>query len=144
MLERSSRTTAELRQRLARRRHPAPAIEATIGRLVDVGLLNDDAYGRQFARTRLAAGRTAPARVERELMRRGIDRQTAAAALQEVLSEDAIDVVAILDDTVRRRATTLAKLDASTRRRRLYAYLARRGFDPDEIRRALERLGGAD
>ncbi len=112
-------------------------------RLVNVGLLDDGAYARQFARTRLAAGRTAPSRIQRELTRRGVDRQTATAALQDVVTEDAVDVAAILDDAVRRRAATLAKLDAATRRRRLYAYLARRGFDADDIQRALTRLAAA-
>ena len=135
---------AELRQRLARHRHPPAAIEATIQRLLNVGLLDDGAYARQFGRSRLAAGRTAPARVERELVQRGVDRQTAAAALQDVLTEDAVDVETLLDETLRHRAKALAKLDTGTRRRRLYAYLARRGFNPDEIRRALERLGAAD
>jgi SOS response regulatory protein OraA/RecX len=37
----------------------------------------------------------------------------------------------------------LAKLDDFTRRRRLYAFLARRGFNPDEIREALDALGAA-
>lgn len=143
MLERRSRTTAELRQRLARRGHPSAAIDAAILRLANVGLLDNGAYARQFARTRLAAGRTAPSRVQRELTRRGVDRQTAAAALQDVVTEDAVDVAAILDDAVRRRAATLAKLDATTRRRRLYAYLARRGFNADDIQRALTRLAAA-
>jgi regulatory protein len=140
MLDRRSRTVSELRQRLARHRHAPSAIEATLQRLVNVGLLDDDAYARQFVRSRLAAGRTAPARVQRELVHRGVDRQTAETALQDVVTEDAVEVETIIDDAVRRRAPSLAKLDAGTRRRRLYAYLARRGFNPDEIRRALERL----
>ncbi len=139
MLERRSRTAAELRQRLGRRGHAPAAVDATIARLATVGLLDDEAYARQFARTRLAAGRAAPSRLERELVRRGLDRQTAAAALQDVLTEDAVDVAAILDEAVRRRMAMLAKLDAATRRRRLFAYLARRGFDAADIRSAIER-----
>ena len=36
---------------------------------------------------------------------------------------------------------SLARFDDFTRRRRLYAFLARRGFDPDEIRSVMTTLG---
>jgi len=39
---------------------------------------------------------------------------------------------------------SLAKLDDVTARRRLYAFLARRGFNPDEIRGAMSALGAID
>lgn len=139
MLDARPRSVADMRRRLARRGHRTDTIDATIGRLVSAGLLDDDAYARQFARTRLTAGRTAPSRVRLDLMRRGIDRTTAAAAVRDVLSEETVDVAAILDDLVRNRAALLADLDERSRRRRLYGYLVRRGFDADEIRRALAR-----
>jgi SOS response regulatory protein OraA/RecX len=34
----------------------------------------------------------------------------------------------------------MSKLDDETARRRLYAFLARRGFNPDEIRSAIDAL----
>ncbi len=137
MLDVRARTLTDVRRRLARRGHRPDTIEAAVGRLMSAGLLDDDAYARQFARSRLTAGRTAPSRVRLDLMRRGVDRATAAAAVQDVLSEETVDVAAILEGLVRNRAALLADLDEHTRRRRLYSYLARRGFDADDIRRAL-------
>jgi len=140
MLDVRARTTTELRQRLARRGYEATEIDNTIERLLAVGLLDDTAYARQFTRARLGAGRAAPSRVHYDLLRRGVDRRTASAAVQDVLAEGSVDTTAILDDLVRRRAGTLARLDDATRRRRLHAYLARRGFDSDDIRGALARV----
>ena len=37
-----------------------------------------------------------------------------------------------------RRAMALARFDRATQRRRLYAYLARRGYNADDIRRAVK------
>jgi regulatory protein len=144
MLDVRGRTLTDMRRRLARRGHRSDTIEATITRLVSAGLLDDATYARQFARARLAAGRTAPPRVRLELMRRGVDRATAAAAIEEVLSDETVDVAAILDALVRNRAALLADLDARTRQRRLFAYLARRGFDADDIRRALRAREGSE
>lgn len=137
MLDVRARTLTDMRRRLARRGHCPDTIEATVARLMSAGLLDDDAYARQFARSRLTAGRTAPSRVRLDLMRRGVDRATAGAAVQDVLSEETVDVAAILEDLVRNRAALLSDLDERSRRRRLYSYLARRGFDADDILRAL-------
>jgi SOS response regulatory protein OraA/RecX len=38
----------------------------------------------------------------------------------------------------RKRAISLARFDRPTQRRRLYAYLARRGYSADDIRRAVK------
>ena len=40
----------------------------------------------------------------------------------------------------RKRAASLARYDAATRKRRLYGQLARRGFTPDVIRSAMEAV----
>jgi regulatory protein len=39
-----------------------------------------------------------------------------------------------------KRVRTLAKLDPATRRRRLYGFLARKGYDGDKIRLAMQRV----
>lgn len=143
LLEARPRTRADLRRRLLRRGHSSDEIDMVLERLAGAGLVDDSAYGRQFARSRLEAARTAPARIERDLVQRGLDRRTAATAVQDVLADEPVDMAAIVDTVVQRRAVLLAGLDERTRRRRLYAYLARRGFDADDIRRALRALTGA-
>ena len=142
MLERRARTASELRRGLARAGHASVEIDATVDRLGAAGLLDDVAYANHFARTRLAAGRTAPARVREDLVRRGVDRRTAAAAVETVVAEDEVDLAAILDEVASRRAASMARYDDATRRRRLYSYLARRGYESEAIRGALERVLG--
>jgi SOS response regulatory protein OraA/RecX len=34
----------------------------------------------------------------------------------------------------------MSKLDGPTKRRRLYGFLARRGYEPDEIRRVIKEI----
>jgi regulatory protein len=140
MLDVRSRTTKEMRQRLARRGYDAAAIDGAVERLLAVGLLDDVAYARQYTRGRLAAGEAAPSRVQHDLVRRGLERETAVAVVRDVMAEEQVDLTVVLDDLVRRRARTLARFDDATRRRRLYAYLARRGFETEAIRGALARV----
>jgi regulatory protein len=41
----------------------------------------------------------------------------------------------------RKKLRSLAKLDSVVRRRRLYAFLARRGYDGEDVRWAMEVVG---
>ena len=60
-----------------------------------------------------------------------------------ISTEDLEIVLASHDDrsaaveAVRKRSAALTKLDADVRKRRLYAYLQRRGFDPEMISYAI-------
>jgi regulatory protein len=46
-----------------------------------------------------------------------------------------------VERAARRKLRSLAKLDPATRRRRLYAFLARRGYDGEDIRRTMAAVG---
>jgi len=140
MLGARAYATRELRQRLVRRGFPEPDVDAAIARLTAAGLLDDAAYARHLTRSRIVGGRAAPRRVRLELARRGVDRATADAAVDAVVEDEAVDPAAALEALARRRAVTLARLDPATRRRRLYAYLARRGYDADDIQAVLRRI----
>ncbi len=136
-LERRAYSTEEIRQRLARNGYEAAAIEQTIARLTRAGLLDDAAYARQVARSKLVGARFGARRVRQELARRGVPRQLIGAAVEEVTQDEEVDSSAQAIEVARRRSRDLAGLDPVVQRRRLYAYLARRGFGPDDITAAV-------
>jgi regulatory protein len=80
--------------------------------------------------------------VGQELFRRGVDRDVADAAIAETFEEEAVDEDLLVERAARKKLRALAGLDAPTRDRRLYAFLARRGFDGDAIRRAMKKVTG--
>jgi regulatory protein len=127
----------ELRSRLVRRGYDDAETDRAIDALEQVGLVDDLAFARQFARSRLESGGVAPTRVQLELSRRGVPLAIAESAIADVLADEAIDVRARLDQLARRRAALVAGLSPSTKRRRLFAFLARRGYDVDAINRAV-------
>jgi regulatory protein len=140
MLERRAYGTDELRRRLERRGIATDEIERVIERLTAAGVLDDAAYARQVARAKLAGARHAPRRVRQELVRRGVPRDLIESALDDVVSEEGVDTGAQLLELARRRATTLQKLHPTAQRRRLYAYLARRGYGGEEIGRVVAEV----
>ena len=140
MLAVRGRASGELKRLLVQKGESPRVVDQVIGRLQAAGFLDDAAFARQFTRYRTVAGGLSRRRIERELWRRGIDRATAAAAIEQTFVEEGVDEAAAIEQVAERKFRTLAKLDVLTKRRRLYAFLARRGYDLDAISQVVRRL----
>ena len=125
-LERRAFATGDLRRKLRRNGHPAPAVDLAIERALRVRLLDDQAYVSQYVASRSARGR-GPSRLRRDLSALGIDRGTIDAALAVQWPEPE-DALVLARELAQRRARQLAAQPREVRRRRILAYLARRGF----------------
>ena len=134
------RSVAELRRKLIQKGEPAEAVDAAIERLRGQKLLDDDQFARQFARSKVVGAGASRRRIAMELGRKGVDRETANAAIDEMAESEGIDVSAAIHRVAEKKWKSLSKLDEATATRRLYAFLARRGFNPDEIRSAMQVL----
>jgi regulatory protein len=142
MLAARARSSADLRRQLVRKGEPGLLVDAAIARLQAAGFLDDAAYARAFTRSKALGGGASRRRVQQELARKGVARDVTDDAVAEVFEEEAIDEEASLDRLVQKRLRSLAKLEPAVRDRRLWSFLARRGFDADAIRKAIERVGG--
>jgi regulatory protein len=80
--------------------------------------------------------------VHQELFKRGVSRDVAHAAVDEVVEDEGLSDEASIERVARKKWRTLAELDPPTRRRRLYGFLARRGFDSDDVSRMVRLLEG--
>jgi regulatory protein len=132
------RAAAELRRRLVQKGIVAARAEAAVGRLVEQGLVDDRAFALAVTRSKALGGGASRRRIGQELARRGVDRETADAAVEEVWRDEEVDQSETVERLARKRLGALRGLEAGAQRRRLYAFLARRGYDADEIRRALD------
>jgi regulatory protein len=137
MLAFQPRSARDLRRRLVQKGEDASHVDAAIERLVANGLLDDAAFARQFARSRVAGQGASKRRLQQDLFKRGVVREVADDAIAEVLTDEGVDEGEVVERVARKKARSLTKLDAPTRRRRLYAFLARRGYEADAIRRAM-------
>lgn len=141
-LERRSYALAELRRRLVQKGHPPEAADFAISRAVDARLIDDASFSRNYVESRAARGR-GPARLRRDLMGLGVARADIDAALAAQWSEpDAHLVIAV--ELARKRALQLRGLPREVRRRRLLAYLGRRGFTGREVSELVARVLRAD
>jgi len=141
LLATRARATRELERLLVRKGEPAALAKAAVARLAAQGFLDDASFARQFARTKLALG-LSRRRMQAELGRRGVDRGVADTAIDEVVVDDGVDEAGACDRIAARKFRSLKDLPSDVQRRRLYAFLARRGYEPDDVRRVVDRFVG--
>lgn len=144
MLEARARGVAELRRLLIRKGEPAVDVDAAIERLRASGLLDDANYARQLTRSKAIGAGLSRRRIQQELTKRGVAREISDEAIDDVFEEESIDEEASIERVARKKLRMLTKVDEPTRRRRLYGFLARRGYDSDDIQRVLQRLVGRE
>jgi regulatory protein len=140
MLAARGRASGELKRLLVRKGEEPHVVGVVIERLTAAGFLDDDAFARQFTRSKSTTG-ISRRRIEQELTRKGVERGLATAAVTETFAEEHVDESAAIQLAAEKKLRTLGRVDDATRRRRLYGYLARRGFDADAIRETVDRLG---
>jgi len=114
--------------------------DATIGRCIELGYLDDEAYASAFVRERIRLKPRGRPRLVSELLSRGIDRDTAEQAVETTLDEEGVKEADLLRDVALRRAHSLRNLDPPAARRRLAAFLARRGFRTGAVREVVREL----
>jgi regulatory protein len=139
-----ARSSRELRRQLVRKGEPAEQVDAAIARLQLAGFVDDGAFARQFARSKAVGAGMSRRRIQQELGRRGVARQIGDDAIADVFEEEQLDERAVVEQAARKKLHSLKNLDTETRKRRLYAFLARRGYDLDDIRRVMQAVGGAE
>ncbi|HEY2852868.1 MAG TPA: regulatory protein RecX [Gemmatimonadaceae bacterium] len=140
MIAMRARSAAELRRLLLRKGEPAEYVEIAVERLQRAGFLDDASFARQFARAKALGSGLSRRRLQQELARRGVARDIADSAIAEVFSEEHIDEGDTLERVARKKLKSLSRLDTQVQRRRLYSFLARRGYDSDDIARTLRAV----
>ena len=87
-----------------------PTATRVLARLEEAGLIDDAKYALAYARSKLLGSGTSRRRIKQELARKGV-----------------------IERVARKKIASMGDLEPLVLRRRLFAFLARRGYDPDEI-----------
>jgi regulatory protein len=132
--------SSALRRKLIQKEYPAADTDDVIRRLLDNGLLNDAKFAEQYARSKMLSTGASKRRVTQDLYRKGIKGDVATEAIANVVEQDEIDPAAVIERVARKKLAQLGDLEPVVLRRRLFAFLARRGYDLDEIKAVVSRL----
>lgn len=137
LLTATPKSVKALRDKLTEKGFPDEIVQKTLQKLEGNGLISDRAFAQGIV-TRLTQGRPSGARmIGFELKRKGVP-----AKMREEILEG------LNPDEERERAREIAqvkwerfaKLDGDKRKRRVYDFLLRRGFDYQLVRDVVEQL----
>ena len=126
---------------MKRKKFSEQAIEATAAFLKEKGFINDQDFTRLWIASRIKKP-LGIRRIRQELRSKGIDADSIEqqfADLKETYSEEEV-----VREIVRRKMDALTRLAPLIAKRRLYAYLLRRGFSPDIVIEALSKIRCTD
>jgi regulatory protein len=129
-----------LHRKLIQKQYPAADADDAIRRLVDNGLLDDEKFAEQYARSKMLSTGASKRRLQQDLYRKGIRGDVATSAIAAVIEQEDIDPAAIVERVAAKKIAQLGNLEPVVVRRRLFAFLARRGYDVDEIKRVVSLL----
>ncbi len=127
------RSEKELRDRLREKRFDPDTVEKTIGRLRELGYVDDVSFARFWTETRQTLRPRSRRLLVSELRRRGVSGSTADEATVGISDEEAAY------EAAGRQLRALQGLDYRRFRERLGRFLTRRGFGYDVARRVIER-----
>jgi regulatory protein len=130
------RSYAEIERKLRDRGFGDAAVRTVLSNLIRLGYVDDEKFADQWAQSRIRLRGLGRRRIEQELRDKGIDRETARRALDDVLTADL--EIETARRAIERKLTTMMTLDRETRHRRLAAFLERRGFSFAVIRHILK------
>lgn len=137
-----ARSTAEISRALTRaRERPRPEdVHWVVHTLTERGYLDDARFADQFVRDRATSRGWARQRLRQELRRRGVNGPATDEAFANASDDALVDDAAAAQAAAAKWRRTHASRDPERDRLRLYAFLARRGFDADVIRSAIRTV----
>jgi regulatory protein len=135
-----ARSEKELRDRLGRYGYGKETVQAVVGRLKELGYLDDEQFARFVAREK--ARRYGPKRVLGELRKSGVDAELARGVVDEEFAGRSE-----LEEASSAAARRYNKRGSNAEARRVYGFLMRRGYSAGvcaEVAREYRGASGAE
>ncbi len=144
------RAEQELRVRLRSKGFPHASVESCLRILEEQGLVDDSAFASAFVRSRIRLRPRGRFRLNQELRQKGVSAEVAEQAIDQAFNDGETSEQDLARAAARgwlaRQGSTLTESLAGTdrsdererARRRLHAFLSRRGFAADVVRVGME------
>lgn len=132
------RSRWEVRRNLRKKGYKEPALGAALERCEGLGYLDDRVFAAAYARDRIRLRPRSIRMLVSELGAKGVARSDAEAGVEEALRDERVNEGELVVRAARKGSRTLGAVDPRTGRRRLFAYLSRRGFTAGAIRECLD------
>ena len=137
----SAKSRLQLARKLAERNIPEDVAEAVLDRFEEARLINDAEFADMWVRSRAQSRKLAKGALRRELADKGIDPDTASAALEQLTDADEEAAARTLVQRKLRPGTDLSdQAEREKAVRRLASMLARKGYQPSQAFRIVNEV----
>jgi regulatory protein len=140
-LNAQQRTRSELAKTLREKGIPSPVSESVLERLSEMGYVNDAEFAQLWVRSRFRSRGLAPSVLRRELIAKGVDRETIEDALADI---NAAESLIRAREVALKKLRGLSRVDAATAVRRISAQLMRKGYSASDSVSVAKEVVGAD
>ena len=113
------------------------AVNETIANLEQLGHIKDEKYAKNWVNNRRRTRPTSKMIMRRELTGQGVDKSTADRVLAKI--DDADETMLALQ-VARKQVNRYKSLTPHVAKRRLYAFLIRRGFDHETVGQVMRQV----
>jgi regulatory protein len=131
------RSQKEIEERLKRKGFEEKLIKETVGFLKEKHFIDDEIFAKNWIEWRLRNS-LGIRKIRQELRAKGVPQAVIDNKVQEIgpgfPEEEIVSTIA------RERFIKLKDIEPNSAKRRIYAYLLRRGFSPDTVIEAINRL----
>ena len=137
------RSENELRQRLKKKKFDADIIEMTLLFLKDKGFIDDNYFAKTWIESRIKKP-LGIRRLKAELSIKGINKAIIDTQIDEI--KKSYSEEDIVGGIAKDRLNKLKGIDPQKAKKRVYAYLLRRGFSPEvviDVLNQIERRGNS-
>lgn len=135
------RSENELRQRFEKKKFNTQIIERTLSFLKDKGFIDDKYFAKIWTESRVKRP-LGIRRLKQELIIKGIDKAIIDSQINEIKKDYPEEE--IVASIAKDRLNKLKGYDPQKARRRVYAYLLRRGFSPEVVINVLTQIKNRD
>ena len=130
------RTEKEIRTKLKEKNYNEPEIEEAVEFLKNYGYVNDLRYASHFTNDAINLKKWGKARIRTELLRKGVDRDIVDKTLEEAFLET--DPERLFSQMESRFKN--ADFSNMKERTRIFNFYLRRGYSPEEIKGAMNKM----
>ena len=140
LIEFKDRTEKELRDKFKEKGYDENDTEDEIEFLKNYGYIDDKRYAEHFTHDAINIKKWGKMRIRTELLRKGVDRETVDNTIEDAFFEVEDDLV------LTQMQTRFKNSDFSNikERTRIFNFFMRRGFSPDEIKGAMNKMCSFD
>ena len=132
------RSVHEVRQKLKEKEFASAVVDQIIAYLEDLKLVDDRALAHRWVEVRVEVSGAGPAKLAQDLRRKGIDQEIVEDVLEECA--DALSSADAAADLLRKQRRRYSSIEEHKARRRMYDFLARRGYNEDVVSKAVKQV----